>query len=121
MELANNYIAILDEVSKKFGLAIDWTQQNIQPYMQELVGRVVKYELFTSIIWIALCVVLIVLGIKIFHSMSSDGYVDEGDIATMVALFILPSIGIMFQLFDIVRCITLPELVFLNMVQQFMQ
>ena len=34
MELANNYITILDEVGKKFGLVIDWTQQNIPPYIK---------------------------------------------------------------------------------------
>ena len=34
MEIANNYITVLDEIGSKFGLAIDWTQQNVQPYIQ---------------------------------------------------------------------------------------
>ena len=42
MEITNNYIAVLDEISRKFGLAIDWTQQNVQPYLQELMSNVIQ-------------------------------------------------------------------------------
>ena len=53
MKFSEEVIAILDNVCAKFGVAVDWTSENVVPYLTELAGKCVKYELVTSIMWIA--------------------------------------------------------------------
>ena len=56
MEVSDQIIKVLDEVGKRFGLAIDWTQQNIVPYLQELSHKIINYEIWTSSIKNSFCI-----------------------------------------------------------------
>ncbi len=37
--VSNQIIEVLNEICNKFGLAIDWTSKNVQPYLQELIAK----------------------------------------------------------------------------------
>lgn len=45
MKLSEEVIAILDNVCAKFGVAVDWTSENVVPYLTELAGKCVKWAL----------------------------------------------------------------------------
>ena len=62
METTNVAIQVLDELSKKFGLMVDWSQQNIQPYVQDLMSRVVGYEFWTNFVWMIFFFLMLVFG-----------------------------------------------------------
>lgn len=47
--MSDEIIKVLDALAEKFGIAVDWTRQNIQPYIEDLCHRIVGYELTTSI------------------------------------------------------------------------
>lgn len=50
--MSNEIIKVLDAICDKFGLAIDWTSQNVMPYVEQLCEHIVQYELSSSILYI---------------------------------------------------------------------
>ena len=46
---SDEIIKILDALCEKFGMAIDWTTENITPYLENLAGRIISFEISTSI------------------------------------------------------------------------
>lgn len=50
--VSNQTIEVLNALCEKFGIAIDWTGQNVIPYVKEFMKKAVNYELWTSVGWI---------------------------------------------------------------------
>ena len=50
--MSNEIIKILDDLAERFGVAIDWTAENVMPYLKELIGRLVTFEIVQSAILI---------------------------------------------------------------------
>ena len=59
--MSDDVIKILDALSEKIGLSIDWTSQNVVPYINQLCRKYVNYEIATSVIWIILGVCVLFL------------------------------------------------------------
>ena len=57
--MSQDVINVLDALGEKFGIVVDWTAQNIQPYLQDLMGRCVSCTFYTSIIGILLGITLV--------------------------------------------------------------
>lgn len=121
--LSTEVIKILDALCQKFGLVIDWTTTNIIPYMETLCGKIINYEIATSVVWMvlgtAICVVCLILfnavhkntnfGVERYSCGSSDY---TGRFMTCIIIgfaFIAGLVLIIEQTFDIVTCCTLPE------------
>lgn len=112
----------LQELAKQFGLALDWSNKNIIPYLQNLAQRVITYEFRSSIFWIVIGVffiligiILVVLGVRSFRS----GIDDIIGFTTIIAIC-LWFIGICIigaQINDIILCGTLPEKILLRYIQ----
>ena len=49
MTVSSEIIEVLDYLGEKFGIAIDWTSNNVLPYLQALVDKFIKWEISTSI------------------------------------------------------------------------
>ena len=62
--MANEIIKVLDELCNKFGIVVDWTDQNVFPYIQELSTKCVNWKMGISIVHLVYG--LIFLGIGIF-------------------------------------------------------
>ena len=112
--MANEIIKVLDALAEKFGLAIDWTNVNIIPYIKELCGKLVTYEIATSVVWIIIAVVLIVSTTYLMKYGKKE--LEEGDdewgalcIGAGIVFFAAGIIMFIFQTFDIVTCLTIPE------------
>lgn len=50
MTVSEQIIQVLDNLGEKFGLALDWSSENILPYVSELMNKAVSYELWMNII-----------------------------------------------------------------------
>ena len=50
--MSENIIKVLDELGKRFGIAIDWSSENVTPYLQSLMSRFITNEIITSAILI---------------------------------------------------------------------
>lgn len=121
MTFSEQFITIMDAVCDKFGIVIDWTAQNVVPYMTELGGRVVKYEIATSIVWLVVgCFMLIGL-----YALYKKGKRDRWDEAWIPFVFIsiftvISSVSLIGgHVFNIIETIFLPEMVIIQFLSQF--
>lgn len=122
-------IEILDALSEKFGIMIDWTQQNVQPYVQDLMHRVVQYKMTTSIISAICCGVVIIISVVLFArnfkkiEWDREGDLEEGCgvnlILTIIAGALIFFGAIIFPkaIINIIQCIYLPEKIILEELQ----
>ena len=120
----------LNQLTDKFGIAVDWSNQNALPYLRDLMGRLVRYEIITSVVWLivgALFVLSAIWWLK-FIKYARKKYEDIGgsndwDVAATVAafaMFIVVLLGIIIvlcQIGDIIQCVVLPEGVILEYIK----
>lgn len=65
--MANEIIKVLDALCEKFGLVIDWTSENVMPYITMLQEHMLAYYLWSNILIIVIaiiCITFLMLGIK---------------------------------------------------------
>ena len=121
MTVSSEIIEVLDYLGEKFGIAIDWTSNNVLPYLQTLVDKFIKWEISTSIVWIIIAVFVIAMiiglmnlkGIREFNKEVCDGelWIPAGII--ILGFFIV----ICVQIFDIIECNVFPEKVLYDFIK----
>lgn len=108
--MSDEIIKILDDLGQRFGIVIDWSSENVMPYLQDLVGRFTSYEIATSIMWMIVGLIFLLAGIifsfKIVKSKNSDIH---ALILFSVILAVIGIVIIMCQISDIITCCTIPE------------
>lgn len=119
--MSEEVIKILDALAEKFGLAIDWTSANVLPYLQQLCGKYVTYEIATSVVWVLIGVCLLFVGKYVIEKAKycwkkykEERYSDYDFGAILLEVLagcaiIGGIVVILYQTFDIVTCITFPE------------
>ena len=128
LTVSKQIIEVLNVLCDKFGLAIDWTGQNILPYVQELAEKMVNYELWTSVMWMFLFItgtfLCLFIGWKITKMKNFDwdediflpcvviSFILAGTILGIVSAFV-----IIEQTMDIITCLTYPEKIIIEIVQ----
>lgn len=119
MTFSEQTIKILDYICEKFGIAIDWTSETIWPTIQTLAAKYISWEIASSIIWIiiwAIAMIICLLVIKWISRYVKDnehGIWDDPQIAGVVFSYIFMvvfGVAACSQVFDIVKCIVFPEL-----------
>ena len=121
MTISSEIIEVLDYVGEKFGIAIDWTSNNVLPYLQTLVDKFIQWEISTSILWIAIAVFVIAMiislmnlkGIREFNKEVCDGMLWIPAGILILGFFIV----ICVQIFDIVECNVFPEKVLYDFIK----
>ena len=114
MSFSENFINIMDAIGKQLGIVIDWTSQNVVPYMEQLSQRIINYEISMSVFYIFICIISAVVGRNIFKT-GKRMFSDEGDEFGMFPLVIgfiilLGAIIAMGEyLKDVITALTLPE------------
>ena len=133
MTVSNQIIQVLDALCEKFGMAIDWTSENVIPYLTTLCAKLVTWEIWSSVAWIAIMTVLSIVGIVIVKKTwpifkkgieSQRYYEDEWSVGWcfmvvgLVFLCVTSIVIIGFQVFDIVKCVTFPEIYIYEYIQR---
>lgn len=128
MTVSNQIIAVLDAICEKFGIVIDWTASNIMPYLQDLCKRIVSYEIATSVAWIVLQVVIVVLAfhirnkkVKPIAESDGDDYSLSGYTVVCAIITVIAFIVICVQAVDIVRAFTIPEITIYYFAKPFLK
>lgn len=121
MSISNEIIKVIDALAEKFGVAVDWTSENIIPYLEQLCDKYINYEIATSVVWIVFGVFLISSckwGLKIAQNCDvkyEEDIWSEWDMAAVCVrvgtiIAVVSGIAIVItQLLDIVTCLTFPE------------
>ena len=82
MTFSEEFIKIMDYVGSKLGFVIDWTSQNIVPYMSELGQRIVNYEIATSSAYIVMFLIAHFIGKRTRKKAKKDWNWDDYAILT---------------------------------------
>jgi hypothetical protein len=120
----NELVELLKELANQMGIAVDWTSENIRPYIVDIIGRLAKYEIFTSVIWILFFVIVIFIASMLLRMSykefknEENYYWDEevfGGTAVLLGIVILGfSVGIICQCYDIGKAIYMPEVLLIE-------
>lgn len=125
MTVSEQIIQVIDALCKKFGIAVNWTNDNVIPYVQTLCGKLIKYEIATSVAWIVMMLLLSIASIVIAKKVSpilKRGREDEDyDECGWTVLTVFCAIGFVLvnlatvivvseQVVDIIKCLTFPEM-----------
>lgn len=114
MTVSNQIIEVLDALCARFGLAIDWTSDNIIPYATTLFEKLVTYEIWSSITWIVFCLVGCIVIIVFLKKTCPDNHnnIDYEIPTIMFSSIFLVTFFVMIgsQIMDIVKCLTFPEM-----------
>lgn len=119
MKFSEEIIKILDDLANRLGVAIDWSSKNVVPYLEDLCGRYMSYEIAVSIVWIVLAVIAGVIGFIVLRKHPKLG-VDpfDGDPFIRVLMYILfiviPVVLIVVNVLHIIPCVILPEKIILE-------
>lgn len=125
MNVSDQIIQVLDNLCEKFGLVIDWTSENIILYVTVLMGKLIQWEIWSSVVYIVcailgtiVCIVTIKYMIKHFDDLDVIAI-----IAIMVAgVFGLFAVGcVVDEIMDIIKCVTFPEMYVFEYVQQLIK
>lgn len=131
--VSNQIIEVLNDICNKFGLAIDWTNKNVQPYLQELIAKCVAYKFATSILWLIFGILVCTIGSvlakmavgswKKYQKKPYSDY-DMYCVTQGIASGTLLTVGIVMVVCNIttmITCKTFPEKVVLDMITQYMK
>ena len=131
MQISEQMINIFNDLAQRFGVVIDWTQQNVLPYLQDLMGKIIKWSIFLSsfelgfgVLCIIGCVVCAVCAYRYHNHYCTDcSYEGMGTALFIIGSLICGVIGICFVIIggiDLARVCIFPELQILEFVQGLM-
>lgn len=109
MTFSDQFIKILDALCEKVGITIDWTSANVLPYLQDLMHRFVKYETYTSILWIIIASIGIAFLLALAYKEAKKQYSQTEIIAFLIVCVMAFGLFAVGQILDIIEVNTLPE------------
>ena len=124
MSFSSQFIEVLDALCEKFGIAIDWTSQNVVPYVTDLATRIITYEIWTSAAWITIAAIVFLIAWKMTKNMcKEDRFEDEWfsgwSIRIITGIIFFTVIG--FEVFDIIEAVALPEKTLYDFITRLMR
>ena len=108
ISFSDELIKTFDYLLSQFGIAVDWTSENVLPYLQTLAEKLVRFEINTSIMGLVVGVVVLTVGVWIFVKDIKDW--DSGVFILGVIVIIVAGIVCCCQVYDIIKCVSFPEL-----------
>lgn len=122
MQVSDQIIEVLNYLGEKLGVSIDWTSENVLPYVQTLCGKYINWEIATSIVWIVIALILIILAIISFKGARNPDIYDEGFLYMVFVILLFFGVVMIFcQIFDIIKCIYIPELQIYEYIKSLMR
>lgn len=121
--MSEEIIKVLDELGKRFGIVIDWSNQNIIPYLQELLKRFICYRNITAGVWIIISIAITISGVVMIRSLNkwkkSEDFncYDDGESLAIAgyafSIFIIAlGVGLIIgNVFVIIKNVCIPEMV----------
>lgn len=133
MNVSEQIIQVIDALCEKFGIAMDWTGENVIPYFETLCEKLIKYEIATSlasITFMFLFVIGCIIATKKLYPIFKNGIERDcdygwivGSVCAIIALAIVGIIAITVfvdNTMDIIKCVTFPEMYVFEYIQGIM-
>ena len=124
MTVSEQIIQVLDALCEKFGLVIDWTSANVIPYLTTLCGKLIAYEIWTSVAWMGFAIIGFIASIIYLRWFRKATSVLDAEVHEI--LLVVASLAVCFlaigcigtQIMDIIKCTTFPELYIIEYIQK---
>ncbi len=109
MSLSNEIISVLEYLGRQIGITIDWTSENVMPYVEQLCEKFILWEINTSFAWMGIMAIVVILSLiaAILINRFGDACGTEWFIFGCVVVIAVAVVGT--QIFDIIECRTFPE------------
>lgn len=123
--MSEEIIKVLDNLGQKFGIAIDWTSQNVLPYLQDLMTRFISLQNTKAIIWIVILSILILLTVTVMiigiKSAGEDEDYEEFEscVGLGIIFIIILSIPLLCNIFGLMQNIYTPELTIIDYISNY--
>lgn len=128
--VADQIIQVIEYLGQKFGIAINWSAENVLPIAQTLMERIARWCVAQNVFYIGLSLVGLIVGlivfIKAFKKLPSiDMYDEIGGTLCVGALLLFGAIGIagiigfFVNTYHLVQSICFPELAVFEYIQSF--
>ena len=125
MNFSEQTITILDYICNKFGVAIDWSSENIWPTIELVASKYIKWEMVSSSIWLIIWLLgftfCTFMCVKIYKGVEVKYGWDDAQFFGIL-VFALGAFGffcgLYSQVFDIAKCIVFPELKFFEYLKE---
>lgn len=119
---------VLDALCEKLGIAIDWSAENVWPYVQQIYEHLIRYELFSNILWIVLSILFAAsagVAAKVFVPRAiEDGWDNEWSSVPAILSIIVLCISLLMLLsgactwsHQIVTCCVFPEKILIDYIR----
>ena len=124
MSFSSQFIEVLDALCDKIGIAIDWTSQNVMPYVTDPAARIIAYEIWTSAAWIVIAAIVFLIAWKMTKNLcKEDRFEDEwfSGWAIRIITGIIFFTVIVLQVFDIIEVVALPQKTLYDFITRLMR
>lgn len=129
MTVSQQIIDVLNVLCEKFGIVIDWTGENIIPYIEVLCTKVVNWEIASSWGWLIIDLIIIIpiifylkWWITNFLEFDWEQEFIYGFITVVTgAIAVFCILGIGTQIFDLIKAYTFPELTIIEFIKPYLQ
>lgn len=119
LETTQAFLTVIEYLSEKFGVAVDVTNKNLVPYLQELGDKIVAYEKSISIMWIIVGIIMVVFGLTVFFI----GCFRDWECMHWLCLILGVGIGaaiIISNMYTYIGCNTFEEKIILDYIEKVM-
>lgn len=123
--MSEEIIKVLDNLGQKFGIAIDWTSQNVLPYLQDLMTRFISLQNTKAIIWIVILSILILLTVTVMiigikSAREDEDYEEfESRVGLGIIFIIILCIPLLCNIFGLMQNIYTPELTIIDYISNY--
>lgn len=118
--MSNEIIKVLDELGKRFGIAIDWTSENVIPYLKYLGERYANWILVINLIGLTLSLAVIIVwsivlhknknfGVYRYNSISGPKEDNFGRLFVSAIIYVVGGVILLVTLFNAAECLVFPE------------
>jgi len=133
--MSKEVIEILEYISDKLGIAIDWTSDNVWPQVLDALTRYSHYEIVSSIVVMVLCISIMTICLKLLLTIAKDyghkreslfcsgSYMsDFGIIASIVSCIVFIVAFIVCAVFcsKLLKWFFIPEIQILELLKSYM-
>lgn len=123
-------INVLDQLAERFGLAVDWSSQNVLPYVQQLAEKIVRYRAVSAVENLLIGIAAIAAAVLLFKLARKHRvkYEEDGADADEILMLLCP-IGcgvaaifgvctIIGSIDTLVKCCVFPEALIIDYVRE---
>lgn len=118
MTFSEQFIEVFNFLASQIGIIIDWTSENVVPYMQDFSSRFVRYEIAKSATWIIIMIIIPLILFALAKMATKEhreaDYYSEGILMFFAWMFfgiscVTSLIVISSQVFHIIKAVNIPE------------